>query len=126
MKGVKKGTTRWWRKFPDGTLERCSSIGDNPPFARAHEPQWSRGMGRTLSIEQRQRHSEFMKTVVKSTEQRAKMRLAKLGVPKTEEHRRSMSQAHRLRVQQIHYIMKKEGINWSAACRLLRERRDAQ
>lgn len=56
----------------------------------------------------------------KSPEQKAKMRAAKLGVPKTEEHKAAMAYAHRLRHRVIDEIMHTQGLEYKAAVKELK------
>ncbi len=87
---------RWHRYNAQGEKEqRCFPIGATPPHEQGYTA-WTPGTG--APTEQALRNtreavSRAHKGVPKSPEQRAKMRLAKLGKPKTLEHRRNMSEA---------------------------------
>lgn len=59
--------------------------------------------------------------VPKSEKQKQKMREAKLGVKKSDEHKTAMSAAHTARAKKLHAIQAEHGCSWQEACRIKRE-----
>jgi hypothetical protein len=125
-RGIKPGSHRWWRKWPDGTIQRISRRSDRPPpVARHGEPVWSRGLGRFPTEEQKRALGDALRGVPKTEEHKQKLRDAKLGKPKTDTHRKNMSEAHKQRVAKLHKIMAEHSVKWSEACKILKESKNA-
>lgn len=94
--------TRWHRFDSNGAkyIKRFE-LNDNPEsIVEEGYTQWKRGTG-PLGEEQYKNVSDAVrrlnKGIPKSPEQREKMRLAKLGKPKSEEHKKNMSKAWEIR-----------------------------
>lgn len=94
--------TRWHRFDNNGTKTiKRFELTDNPSLiVEEGYTQWKRGTG-PLNEEQYNNVANAVrrlnKGIPKSPEQREKMRLAKLGKPKSEEHRKNMSKAWEIR-----------------------------
>jgi hypothetical protein len=111
-----KGTTRWYR-IVDGEVERCS--------IHPHEtldPSWQRGLGPIDNVFANYLTKQRFAGRPKTPQQLERMRQAKLGVPKSEEHRRNMSAAHFKRAEETREIMRELGIKWSEASLIRKQR----
>jgi len=102
--GMKTGSTRYYSVNSDGTHNRYVCAPGEIP-----EAHWIRGFP-PRTEEYTKHFAELMNRVhsgkPKSEEQREKMRLRKLGVPKSEEHKTAMSITHQQRIPRIELVMK--------------------
>lgn len=113
----KKGFKRYWRMV-DGAIERTTSYVDLP--------DWEKGIGPIdpqLYEERKERLGRIHRGKPKSESQREKMRDAKVGVGKSQEHRAAMSAAHILRSMTLKQIQEEHDCSWKEAIQILKERK---
>ncbi len=123
---IRKGSRRWWRITEEGTIERRTVRPEQPdPIAKHGERVWSRGIGPVDSSADRSYWQSSLRGVPKTAEHREKMRLAKLGKPKTEQQKARMRATHRARTAQIHAIQQELNCEWHEACKVLKVRKNA-
>jgi hypothetical protein len=112
---IKKGSTRWYSIEDGAVVRHVVKPGDQP------QPHWLRGMGPCDRTYADYLTSQRFSGVPKSPEQKRKMRDAKLGVTKSDQHRRNMSEAHKERYRNIRAVADTNGCSWREACRIYRE-----
>lgn len=114
----KLNSRRFYREV-DGRIERTIALEGEPDPDMSQG--WVRGLGPIHTQESREKSSLRFRGVPKTPQQLELMRKAKLGVPKSPEHRAAMSQAHRDRTEKLHKIMAEHGVRWGVACDILKQ-----
>lgn len=112
-----KRKKRYWYTNDQGV-----NIGVSLDIDETNIPEYFNVGLKPLTQEQienkRQKISRTHKGVEKSPEQKLKMRLAKLNIPKDESHKKNMSKSHLLRTERVKLVQEITGIKFNLACTL--------
>ena len=112
--------TKWFKgmqryhKIENGVVHRIFATEDTVPEG------YSIGMGPIKNAHMSKLISDVHAGKPKSVDHKHKMRLAKLGKPKSESQRKAMSEAHKKRSDEIHRIMAEHNVRWHVAIDILR------
>lgn len=108
MTRIYKDKEAMCRKLKDAwTPERKQAFGEHIKERFASDPKYGEAVGASV------------RGIPKTLEQRAKMREAKLGVKKSDEHRAAMSLAHTYRRFVLRCIMQEQSISFKEALKVL-------
>lgn len=110
---MKAGSKRYWRVLEDNTI-KCIVLAETEP----HPEGWTRGFP-PKSPEEKIKHAERMRQVhagkEKSSLQRQRMAMAKIGKKKSESHVNNMRQSHLRRHIRILEIQKYYSVDYFSA-----------
>lgn len=105
--------SRWYRFDNNGVkyIKRFNVDEIPHPLTEDGYTEWTRGTGPHNEISLLKLRSAHAKTrgVPKSPETKEKMRLAKLGIPKSEQHKLNMKLSHQRRRENANIKKKNEG-----------------